>query len=113
MINEIVQNLGPILAVENLPHHKILDSDIFKTDVYNNTEKKAALLLVALKVLPKLPYYLVADKWRLQQIETPSEDVVGSWWKLRQEIQGVSGNTNQESDFLGDSYINSNRPEIG
>ncbi|CAH0559683.1 unnamed protein product [Brassicogethes aeneus] len=114
IIDEMIESLAPILAFENLPHNKVLEENVFKSDeeVYS-TKRLSGLMLLALKVLPKLPYYLLADKWRLQQLLEPTEDLCASWWEMRSKIQGVSGITNEECDFLGDSDISSNKPLIG
>lgn len=41
------------------------------------------LLLVALRVMPRLAYTLMVDKWRLEALEQDSPDLAVSWWKYR------------------------------
>jgi hypothetical protein len=48
--------------------------------------KASLLLLVALRTLPKLPYYLAADLWRLEALSgnlTNITDLNASWRKYR------------------------------
>lgn len=97
-LDEAISQLGPILAISELP----------ATD---ESEKMTKLLLIALRVLPKIPFYLTADRWRLEQLEKGG-DLVDSWWKTRKQLQRVEGVTNRENDFLGDNAIISNRPYL-
>jgi hypothetical protein len=55
--------------------------------------KASLLLLVALRTLPKLPYYLAADLWRLEALRgnlTNVTDLNGSWRKFRSVFWFVS-----------------------
>lgn len=81
--DEAFKALGSTLAISNLPFNNILDRDVFKFEDAKTTNKIMALFLVALRVLPKIPYYIAADLWRLEEIENPSEDLVIKWWEIR------------------------------
>lgn len=83
-IDEALESLGSIMAVNNLPHYGILQEDAFKVEdkaTYN--DRMSALLLIALRILPKLPYYLAVDTWRLEELEFPSLNITQSWWNTR------------------------------
>lgn len=88
-IDEAVKSLGSILAIENLPHYDILPKKVFqsKTDDEINPQVMTKLLLTALRVLPKLPFHLAADKWRLELLSQMNEEnpkkINELWWKIR------------------------------
>lgn len=83
-IDEALESLGPLLAVNNLPRYKFINES-FLNDYTDETysTRMTALLLVALRTLPKLPFYLAADRWRLNELRFGSNDVPGSWWTTR------------------------------
>lgn len=90
----------------------------------NNQQESAelteasVLLLVALQTLPKLPYYLAADLWRLEVLSSNLTNVTelnDSWRRFRRNMQMVSVPATDETifDFLSDPYIMSNKPYLG
>lgn len=85
MFDEAVTSLSSIFAMEYLPMNSILPKDIFNEygEDGNNNNKMTALLLLAMRILPKLPYYLIADKWRLDELEYESDNLTSSWWEYR------------------------------
>lgn len=110
--DEAVTNLGTIFAIENLPRNGFLPEDTFKSDENGESKNRlSALLLVALRVFPKLAYYIGTDTWRLDELEIPG-NFTATWWDVRQKYQGVRGIDNDEPDFLGDSHIVSNKPYL-
>lgn len=121
-LDEALVSLSSILAVKNLPLVGIVPENVFlpqdddQSDFNHN--QLSALLLIALRVLPKLPYYILADTWRIQLLEEAENELtvnstIDSWWAAREAYQKVEGKTNSEFDFLGDPYIISNKPYIG
>lgn len=82
-VDEALQNLGAIIAINNLPLYDFIPKNAFsdETDTYNR--KNTALLLTALRVLPKLPYYLLADSWRLDELEFSYGNFTETWWQYR------------------------------
>ncbi|GJQ82092.1 hypothetical protein Trydic_g6964 [Trypoxylus dichotomus] len=112
VLEEAIVSLGSIIAIQNLPNYGFTPECDY-VDLENATEHGlAARLLLALRTLPKLAYYLAADVWRLEAFESPSEDIVYSWWENRKKYQGVQGVLNEEADFLNDPYITSNKPYL-
>ncbi|KRT83950.1 Peptidase, partial [Oryctes borbonicus] len=112
ILEEAIVSLGPIIAVQNLPSYGFTPECDY-VDLQNATEHAlAARLLLALRILPKLAYYLAADVWRLEELQNPSQDMVQSWWENRKKYQGVQGVLNDEIDFLDDPYIASNKPYL-
>lgn len=83
-IDEAFESLGTILAVNNLARYKFINKP-FSNDYTDETydTRMTALLLVALRTLPKLPFYLAADRWRLNELKFGSNDVPKSWWTTR------------------------------
>ncbi|KAJ4450502.1 hypothetical protein ANN_01929 [Periplaneta americana] len=79
--------------------------------------KASLLLLTALQTLPKLPYYLAADLWRIEILNNNVTNVTemnNSWRRFRRDMQLVSI-PEQENiyDFLPDPYIAANKPYLG
>ncbi|XP_011340921.1 angiotensin-converting enzyme 2 [Ooceraea biroi] len=85
-------------------------------DVSNNEQRMiASLMITALHVLPRLAYYYAADLWRINAIEkniTDSSTLISSWWKYRQEYEGVSSIDMDSPTFLDDSDIIRNKPYL-
>lgn len=75
-------SLSSIFAIEHLTFNGILSSDAYNEEV-NEQNKMSALLLAALRTLPQLPYYLAADKWRLDELEHDSVNLTSTWWQYR------------------------------
>ncbi|XP_053978934.1 angiotensin-converting enzyme-like [Hylaeus volcanicus] len=87
--------------------------------VDNSTDNEqlsiVSLMITALDTLPRLAYYMSADRWRINAINngiTNSEDLVSSWWKCRQEYEGLNSNGTEPPTFLNDDYITNNRPYL-
>lgn len=73
-LDEALVSLMSTIAIKNL--HK---NDIVSEKVDQNIE----LLMIALNTLPKLPFYLLADKWRLDLLEDGFTNIESKWWHLR------------------------------
>lgn len=108
-IDSAVETLGSIIAVDSLSYHGILEQDAFEG---NNSASMTKLLLTAVRVMPRLVYYLMADKWRLGEIKPTDENVMERYWKFRKTYTGIRGWNNKEAEFLHDPYITANRPYI-
>ncbi|XP_076629285.1 angiotensin-converting enzyme [Colletes latitarsis] len=81
----------------------------------NDQHLIVSLMITALNTLPRLAYYMSVDMWRINVIETGitnPEDVVSSWWKYRQEYEGLSYNGIGTPTFLDDDYVTSNKPYL-
>ncbi|XP_077255351.1 angiotensin-converting enzyme isoform X2 [Temnothorax americanus] len=81
----------------------------------NEQRMIASLMITALNVLPRLAYYYSADLWRLNAIEeyiTDPADLIASWWKYRQEYEGISSLNMDNPTFMDDSYIVGNKPYL-
>lgn len=113
VIEEAIVQLSTILAVKNMPMNGIIPEEVIMASEEEHHTEMTALLLTALRVIPRLPFYFLADEWRLKELNEPSEDLVKSWWEFREKYQMVKGVTNQEYDFLGDEYMRTNKPYIG
>lgn len=112
-LDDAIVGLGSILAMKNMKMEGVWDSELFKRDEKNfNENEMTELLLVALRVLPKMAFYMTADKWRLEVLQNGGDNMVASWWNMRKEIQGVEGVANTETDFLGDTFITTNKPYL-
>jgi hypothetical protein len=84
VVDDAVAGLGSVLAIKNMRYKGVWDTSLFPqngTDADAN--KMTQLLLIALRVLPKLPYYLAADKWRLHLLENGFDNMNEEWWRFR------------------------------
>jgi hypothetical protein len=84
VVDDAVAGLGSVLAIKNMRYKGVWDKSLFPqngTDADPN--KMTQLLLIALRVLPKLPYYLAADKWRLHLLENGFDNMNEEWWRFR------------------------------
>ncbi|XP_043265604.1 angiotensin-converting enzyme-like [Colletes gigas] len=107
-----VSELFGILAASPawLKYTHIMDNS---TD--NDQHLIVSLMITALNTLPRLAYYMSLDMWRINVIETGitnPEDLVSSWWKYRQEYEGLSSDGIETPTFLDDDYVTSNKPYL-
>ncbi|CAG4969703.1 unnamed protein product [Parnassius apollo] len=80
---------------------------------YNPNHHRLVLqLIIALRDLPKLNYYIAADEWRLRVLmgDIPPSKVANSWSEFRKNFSMLE---TSNKDFLGDPYILFNKPFIG
>lgn len=73
--------LGSLLAIDSLDYHGIVDTSANQTD--DDPVLMTKRLLVALRLVPGLPYSLMADKWRIEAIDQNNMNIAESWWKYR------------------------------
>ncbi|KAL6425876.1 hypothetical protein ACFW04_008893 [Cataglyphis niger] len=111
-LEEGISTLFGILSVSPawLNHTSLMNST-------NDNEHRmiVSLIITALDILPRLAYYFSADLWRLNAIQekiTNPADLVLSWWKYRQEYEGVSSINVDNPTFLDDSHIIMNKPYL-
>lgn len=76
--------MGTVFAMDNLYSEGILEQKDF-----SENEKIMKLLMVALRVLPKLSYYLAADTWRIQELQNQTENFGESWENIRCVINKI------------------------
>ncbi|OAD56235.1 Angiotensin-converting enzyme, partial [Eufriesea mexicana] len=111
-LEEGVSELFGILAASPawLNYTHIIDNS---TD--NDQRLIVSLMITALNTLPRIAYYMSVDMWRINAIEkkiTNSEDLISSWWKYREEYEGLSSNEAKLPTFLNDDHITSNKPYL-
>lgn len=82
-LEEAFVSLGSIIAIQNLPSYGFTPESDYNSAVNATEYGLAAKLLVALRVLPKLAYYMAADTWRIEELGTPSGDILNNWWEKR------------------------------
>jgi len=111
VLEESMSTLFGILSASPawLNHTRLFDDE-------GDSEQRAivSLMITALRVLPRLAYYYAADLWRLNAIReniTDSSSLTSSWWRYRQEYEGVSF-VNSDPTFLDDSCIIRNEPYL-
>jgi len=112
ILEESISTLFGILSASPawLNHTRLLNND-------DDNEQCAivSLMITALRVLPRLAYYYAADLWRLNAIReniTDSSSLISSWWRYRQEYEGISFVSSDNPTFLDDSRIIRNEPYL-
>ncbi|EFN81186.1 Angiotensin-converting enzyme [Harpegnathos saltator] len=90
-------------------------TNLMNTSNDNEQRMIVSLMITALDILPRLTYYYSADMWRLNAIAkniSDPVDLLSSWWKHRQEYEGVSSIDAVSPTFLDDIYIIDNKPYL-
>ncbi|KAF5302471.1 hypothetical protein FQR65_LT08561 [Abscondita terminalis] len=82
-VDEALQSLGSLIAIDNLHTYGFVSREKWLSRSDEENIRGSALLMVALKVLPKLPYYLLVDTWRLNQLESSGDNITENWWMHR------------------------------
>lgn len=109
-LNEAIVQLAPSLAIKRLA----LAGGLIPDDVLQDENAEgSALLISALRILPKLAYYHMADKFRIEHLENSIEDgkLAELWRKAKQNYMQVTS-TNITWDMLTDKHIVKNRPHL-
>ncbi|KAJ8676306.1 hypothetical protein QAD02_012093 [Eretmocerus hayati] len=86
---------------------------LMNTSIGSKEAEMTSLTITALDVLPRLAYYISADKWRLEAIEKNSTDpdqLMSSWWQNRLQYEHMYSNGDQLATFLTDDHIVNNQP---
>lgn len=117
-ITEAILALGDIFALANLERHGVLAEGTFSEGDDEASAEKAkvnkmnAMLLLALRVFPRLVYTYEMDAWRLGALEDKDGDVGKKYWEIRKKFSGIEGVTNEEATYLNDINILRNKPYI-
>lgn len=111
-IYEAIPGFASLLA---LTPHALDRAGLFPLELFNynpNHHRLVLQLIMALRDLPKLNYYLAADEWRLRVLsgKIPYSKIPTSWSEFRKNFSNIE---NSDVDFLGDPYMVFNKPYIG
>lgn len=95
--------------------HALSRAGLFPFETFNfnpNTHRLVLQLIMALRDLPKLNFYLAADEWRIKVLSgaIPYAKIPSSWSDFRKNFSNIESG---DSDFLGDPYMIFNKPYIG
>lgn len=77
ILDEALVEMVSLLALNSIQHNGIVNS------IKYSEGDMMLLLLTALSVLPKIPYYLALDSWRIQTIEEQIDDFGTIWENAR------------------------------
>ncbi|KAH9634352.1 hypothetical protein HF086_000609 [Spodoptera exigua] len=95
--------------------HALSKAGLFPVETFNynaNHHRLVLQLIMALRDLPKLNFYLAADEWRIKVLmgAIPYAKIPSSWSDFRKNFSNIE---TADSDFLGDPYMMFNKPFIG
>nr|XP_049693128.1 angiotensin-converting enzyme-like protein Ace3 isoform X3 [Helicoverpa armigera] len=95
--------------------HALSKAGLFPLETFNynpNYHRLVLQLIMALRDLPKLNFYLAADEWRIKVLTgaIPYSKIPSSWSDFRKNFSNIETG---DSDFLGDPYMMFNKPYIG
>ncbi|KAF9791732.1 hypothetical protein SFRURICE_020131, partial [Spodoptera frugiperda] len=95
--------------------HALSKAGLFPVELFNynaNHHRLVLQLIMALRDLPKLNFYLAADEWRIKVLmgAIPYAKIPSSWSDFRKNFSNIE---TADSDFLGDPYMMFNKPFIG
>ncbi|XP_063827371.1 angiotensin-converting enzyme-like [Ostrinia nubilalis] len=111
----IYEAIPGFLSLLALSPHALARNDLFNIELFNrnsNHHRMVLQLILALRDLAKLNFYLAADEWRLKVLtgNTPSSKTAASWSEFRRNFSQLE---TLDTDLLGDSYVQFNKPFIG
>ncbi|CAH2040681.1 unnamed protein product, partial [Iphiclides podalirius] len=111
----IYEAIPAFISLLSLNPHTLDRAKLYPLERFNfnpNHHRLVLQLIIALRDLPKLNFYIAADEWRLKVLmgEIPSVTAVNSWSEFRKNFSMIDTSNN---DLLGDPYILFNRPFIG
>ncbi|XP_037975647.2 angiotensin-converting enzyme [Plutella xylostella] len=101
----------------SLTPHALNRAGLYPLERFNyrnnpNHHRLVLQLIIALRDLPKLNYYLAADEWRLQVLmgSITSSKVVSSWSEFRKNFSLVDS---ADVELLSDPHVTFNKPFLG
>ncbi|XP_028160304.1 angiotensin-converting enzyme-like [Ostrinia furnacalis] len=111
----IYEAIPGFLSLLALSPHALARNDLFNIELFNlnnNHHRMVLQLILALRDLAKLNFYLAADEWRLKVLtgNTPSSKTAASWSEFRRNFSQLE---TSDIDLLGDPYVQFNKPFIG
>ncbi|XP_068623764.1 angiotensin-converting enzyme-like [Battus philenor] len=111
----IYEAIPGFIALLSLNPHTLDRAKLYPLERFNhnpNHHRLVLQLIIALRDLPKLNYYIAADEWRLKVLmgDIPPAKAATSWSEFRQNFSMLE---TSNKDFLGDSYTLFNKPFIG
>lgn len=103
------------VSLLSLSPHALNNAGLFQLDTFNynpNHHRLVLQLIMALRDLPKLNFYIAADDWRIKVLmeKIPSSKIPSSWSEFRKNFSLIESSP---SDLLGDPYVVFNKPFIG
>lgn len=108
-LTEALIQLAPSYAIKRLALFDLVPDEA----IQDENAEGSALLISALRILPKLAYYRMADKFRLELLENESgsDKITELYWKDKRTFTKVTTN-NLTWDFLTDKRVVTNRPHL-
>lgn len=103
-----------VISLLALTPHALNQAGLYPLDRFNynaNHHRLILQLLIALRDLPRLNYYLAVDEWRLKLLKSNALPTGSdSWSEFRKNFSSLIPSDN---DILGDPYALRNKPYIG
>ncbi|XP_014368466.2 angiotensin-converting enzyme [Papilio machaon] len=111
----IYEAIPGFISLLSLNPHTLDRAKLYPLERFNynpNYHRLVLQLIIALRDLPKLNYYIAADEWRLKVLTgtIPSSKVAASWKEFRANFSMLE---TSNKDILGDSYVLFNKPFVG
>ncbi|KAJ0177900.1 hypothetical protein K1T71_006773 [Dendrolimus kikuchii] len=111
-IYEAIPGFASLLSINP---HALNRAKLYPLETFNynqNHHRLVLQLIMALRDLPKLNYYLAADEWRIKVLmgSIPYSKIPSSWSEFRKNFSLIESS---HADLLGDPYVVFNKPFIG
>ncbi|CAH0583162.1 unnamed protein product [Chrysodeixis includens] len=111
----VYEAIPGFVSLLSLNPHALNNAGLFPLEIFNynpNQHRLVLQLIMALRDLPKLNFYLAADEWRIKVLmgAIPYAKIPSSWSDFRKNFSYIE---TSDSDFLGDPYMVFNKPFIG
>ncbi|CAK1544141.1 unnamed protein product [Leptosia nina] len=111
----VYEAIPGFVSLLSMNPHTLDRAGLYTLDRFNfnpNYHRLVLQLLIALRDLPKLNFYMAVDEWRLQVLmgKIPFPKIASSWSEFRKNFSLIESSN---VDLLGDPYVLSNKPYIG
>ncbi|VVC89802.1 angiotensin-converting enzyme-like [Leptidea sinapis] len=111
----VYEAIPGFVSLLSLNPHSLDRAGLYPLDkfTYNpNYHRLVLQLIIALRDLPKLNFYMAADEWRLRLLmgKIPMPQIFDSWREFRKNFSYIESSND---DVLGDPYVLTNKPLVG
>lgn len=111
----VYEAIPGFVSLLSLNPYALNRAGLFPLETFNynpNHNRLILQLIMALRDLPKLNFYLAADEWRIKVLmgAIPYAKIPSSWSDFRRNFSHIEAS---DADFLGEPYMLLNKPYIG
>ncbi|CAH3994097.1 inactive angiotensin-converting enzyme-related protein-like [Pieris brassicae] len=111
----VYEAIPGFISLLSMTPHTLDRAGLYSLERFNynpNYHRLVLQLIIALRDLPRLNFYMAADEWRLQVLmgKVPFAKIASSWSEFRKNFSLIESSN---IDILGDPYVLMNKPHVG